>query len=253
MAVFSSSTAFDEAGKAKTKFMAAVFGYLFIGLLITSAVALGVGFLFAKLYWTGEVVGGAHVISEQGTMVLFGLMIGSFVLLLIDQVAMSITAFKSGKGLWIWYVLYAVIMGVFFSTLLVAGIDFATMGEALGITAVCFLVMFLVGYFSPANLSAFGLIGLGLLIGVLLVSLFFGIWFLIAPGSFYIWNLVSSLIIVFAMMLFIGFDANNMKKIVERGGAISNNVAMYCAMNLYVDFITMFIRVLWLIMAFKDR
>ena len=49
-------------------------------------------------------------------------------------------------------------------------------------------------------------------------------------------------------------DINRVKKIAEMGGFSSDtNLAIYCAYTLYVDFINIFLRVLYYVMVSKSR
>lgn len=242
-----SSQILTENKKASTKFLAVVFGYLFIGLFVTALV----GFVYA--YFIAATFRDANgAFTEQGITVILVSGIAALVLSYVDSFVMLIVSAKSGKAPWVGYILYAVCMGIFMSLLLLAGVDFYTMGEAFGITAACFGVMFLIGYFSPVDLSPLAFVGLALLIGILLVSMVFGIWYLIAPSSTLLLDYLISLGIIVVAMLFTGYDANQMGRIAEKGMA-TNNVALYCAFSLYSDFIILFTRILYILLATKNR
>jgi uncharacterized protein len=242
------SKIFTANKKASSKFLATVFGYMFIGLLITAAVAFFGALAFAHFYYVDD------TITDQGANVLLAMLLVSLGVLIVDQIVMSFTVFKTGKGVTVCYIIYALIMGVFLSTFLILGVDFATIGEALGLTALAFGIMFLIGYFSPVNLSPLAFVAMGLFIGVLIVSLFFGVWFLISPdsGAEILFDFGISIVFLIVIMLITGWDANNMSRIAEQG-VVSSNLALYCAFTLYTDFIAIFVRILYLLLLSKSR
>jgi FtsH-binding integral membrane protein len=101
--------------------------------------------------------------------------------------------------------------------------------------------MFLIGYFSPVDLSPLAFVAIALLIGLSsslvdlrhLVSALSRILRDSYIAGFDYWTTV---IIIIITMLITGWDANNMSRWVERG-ATNQNIALYCAFNLYSDFI----------------
>lgn len=241
-----SSTAFDVKGRVSSKFLSIVFLYMFIGLAITAMVSLGYSyFLLAP--------GGGQLTDTMASVAIISAVVSIFATL-IDQVVMSIVSAKTGRAPWVGYVLYAVFTGVIGSLILLAGFDFGTIAEAFGITALVFLVMFLIGYFSPVNLNIFAFLAFGVLAGTIIASLGFGIWFLVSPsnGTYILYNFLISLGIIVYAMLITGWDANNMAKIVEKGAA-NQNIALYCAFSFYTDFILIFIRVLYILFFAKNR
>jgi FtsH-binding integral membrane protein len=240
------STAFDVKGRVNSKFLSVVFLYMFIGLLITALVSLGYSYGLLA-------IGGGSLTDTTASVALISAIV-AMVATLIDQVVMSIVSAKTGRAPWVGYILYAVFTGVIGSLILLAGFDFGTIAEAFGLTALVFLVMFLIGYLSPVNLNIFLFLALGLLFGVLLASLGFGIWFLLAPsqGTYILYNFLISLGIIVYAMLITGWDANNMAKIVEKGAA-NTNIALYCAFSFYTDFILIFVRVLYILFLAKNR
>jgi FtsH-binding integral membrane protein len=242
---------FDQDRRVTSKFLAVVFGYMFLGLLLTAVT----GFLFALFMARAFYDAGTNYLTDQGVVVLVATLIGAAIGSWIDTIVMAIVSAKTGKAPWVGYIIYALLFGVIIgSFLLIPGMDFATMGEAFGITALAFFAMFLVGYFSKVNLNPLAFVGISLLIGVILASLFFGIWYLIVPsdGAMILFDFVVSIIVVVATMLITAWDANNMAKIVEKGAA-NQNIALYCAFSLYTDFITILIRIIYILLIAKNR
>jgi FtsH-binding integral membrane protein len=251
-----SSMIFTENKKVSTKFLAVVFGYMFLGLFLTAVTGFVFSWAIVKAFGTN--VNGVLTLNEQGFSVVLVSCISAFVVALIDSFAMSIFSLKTGRAPWAGYIVYALCLGIGFSVILLANVDFGTVGEAFGITAGIFLVLFLIGYFSPVNLSPLAFVGIGLLVGLFLVGSVFGIWALavtLSGGtlpSYYLFDLVSSVVIVIIAMLFTAYDANRMGEIAEKGMA-TQNVALFCAFDLYGDFVMLFIRILYLLLAAKSR
>lgn len=240
-----SSLAFSQdTGKVKTKFLALIFLYLALGVFVT----LGVGLLYSYILWSSFEAGSNEMaIAYMATFAISG--IGIFVMMIINSVYIS----KTNKAPWVGFLIFAVLYGLLFSGVLLTGvITFYTLMEALGITTGLFLIMFLLGYFPKINWNPIAFIALTMLIGVLLVSMFFGIWYLISPSTFMLLDFIISIIFIIAVTLIVGVDANRAAKIAATGMA-NNNLALFMAYNFYVDFIGIFIRVLLLLAASRNN
>ena len=225
--------------RASAKFLSVVFGYMAIGLAITAVVSFVVALLFSRWLVTG---------SETATAVYLGLMIGGLIALLIDSFVIHHFFFKGTHSLLIPYVIYTALMGVFISSFLILGVDFATMGEAFGLTALVFLVMFLIGYFSPVDLNPLGMVAIGLLCALCLVSLFYGIFYLVGGGTpSLMTEYIFSIIVVVVMMVIVAVDCYNMSKTAQSGSA-TTQTALFYAFSMYCDFITLFVRILYIIL-----
>ena len=240
-----SSLAFSQdTGKVKTKFLALIFLYLALGVFVT----LGVGLLYSYILWSSFETGSNEMaIAYMATFAISG--IGIFVMMIINSIYIS----KTNKAPWVGFLIFAVLYGLLFSGVLLTGvITFYTLMEALGITTGLFLIMFLLGYFSKINWNPIAFIALTMLIGVLLVSMFFGIWYLISPSTFMLLDFIISIIFIIAVTLIVGVDANRAAKIAASGMA-NNNLALFMAYNFYVDFIGIFLRVLLLLAASRNN
>lgn len=240
-----SSLAFSQdTGKVKTKFLALIFLYLALGVFVT----LGVGLLYSYILWSSFEAGSNEMaIAYIATFAISG--IGIFLMMIINSVYIS----KTNKAPWVGFLIFAVLYGLLFSGVLLTGvITFYTLMEALGITTGLFLIMFLLGYFSKINWNPIAFIALTMLIGVLLVSMFFGIWYLISPSTFMLLDFIISIIFIIAVTLIVGVDANRAAKIAASGMA-NNNLALFMAYNFYVDFIGIFLRVLLLLASSRNN
>ena len=232
--------------KITSKFLAAVFGYMFIGLLVTAAVSLGFSYFIAARYSENGLLNGVGytIVMISGIVAV----VLSYVITFIN----NIYSLKTGKAPWVGFLLYAVCMGVSFSLVLLSGVDFGTIGEALGLTALSFGVVFLIGYFAKSDLSPLLLIAFALLICIVLASAFWFLFYLINPAAFSWFNVGISVAIIIFCLLIVGFEANNIGKIVEKGQG-NSNLALYCAFSLYTDFIALFVRILYLLIVSKKR
>lgn len=246
------SAVYSEGKRVSTKFMAVVFLYMFLGLAITGLT----GFLFA-LWLTTSYGDGAGALTDTGLTILLFSAIGAWIVALVDSFILPFAAQKSGHAPWFGYILYAVCVGIGFSLILLAGVSFALIGEAFGLTALVFLTMFLVGYFSKADLTPLAFVGIALLVGILMVSLFWGVWMWIAYangnyGTYLLIDYGISAALIVVMMLFVAYDANRMAQIADQGMTTSNT-ALYCAFTLYGDFIVLFVRILYILLATQSR
>lgn len=232
------------------KLMARVFGYMALAVLITGAVAFGLAVLFTYgLKWTVE---RGNINFSNGAVVGYFVLMGvSFVALLIDSFVMQSFLATGKHSIWGPYIIYATLMGVLMSSF-VMFIDLYVLVEAFGIATISFLLMFLIGYFSKADLNPLGLVAYGALFSILLLSLFWGLFAWLSPGSFYIWNLVFSIAICAIFMIIAAVDSYNIKKILQNGEA-NDNICLYCAFTMYSDFIMILIRLIYILSIIQGR
>ncbi len=107
-----------------------------------------------------------------------------------------------------------------------------------GISAIIYAILALIGYKTNANLSSFGpYITVFLIAGIVLsiINLFIGNSTL---EIFLDW---------FILILFMGitiYDINKMKLLQQDPSLNSDKIYIYCAMQLYLDFINIFLRIL---------
>ena len=234
--------------RGQTKFLAVVFGYLCIGLAITALISFLFPYFFNLAFYDSAVQGYSQK-AFIGLLVICGI---ALIASIIDSIVFMRSISKDSKRTWISFLVYCVCMGIWPGALLTLGVEPTLMGEAFGITSIVFVAMFLIGYFNKHDLSLMGLIAYGLLVGYLLIALIFGIWFWLSPSTFYVWDLVASLIMVTFSMLMIGFDANRMNRSLENGTA-TNNTALYYAFSFYGDFINIFLRILYILLIARNR
>jgi len=223
-----------------SKFIGAVFLYMFLALLITGIVAAGLGLVFEKLLYT----------TDRGTFnrAYSTTLIVSLVLYIPIMLWVQFAALKNSKGMVPAYVLYAITMGVFLSTF-TNFIPFYEIAIAFGGTCVAFGLMTLIAWFSRRNINTLAVIGSGLLFGSLILI---AINLILVACNVriepFMWAI--QFIMLVAVILITIFDLRNVKEIAANGGA-GTNIALLCALSLYVDFIYIFIRILALIARFR--
>ena len=140
-------------------------------------------------------------------------------------------------------------MGIALSAVLLAGIPFWMIGEAFGITALAFGGMFLIGWFSKKDLSALSYIAMSLLMMLMLAALIVGITFAFrgSTPTQRLWiDIGINVGMIVVILLITAVDTYRIKKIVNRAGE-SENIYLYCAFVMYTDFISLLLRILYLL------
>lgn len=235
------------------RLLAKCFGYMSLGLAISALVAFLASLLFVYvLSWTSDPSTG--VVSDAAYVGYLAVMIVSGIGLLIDGIVVNAVIAKNKRSAWAPYIIYCVLMGILLSSLLIAGISFYTIAETFLLTSFAFLAMFLIGYFSKANLNVFGMI-LGMVAMMLLLSAsFWGIMVLITGNSFlyYLYDMVVSGVVMLVSILVVAIDAYNIKRLLANGEGMKN-LALFCAYEMYCDFIVIFLRVLYILMLSGGR
>lgn len=230
-----------------SKFIGKTFLYMFVALLITIAVSVGVGLLFTHLFTTSytdnQFVGniGAYLI----------LLITSAIGLLVVGIWFSVSAIRGKHSLWVPFVIYSILMGALLSFFTIF-VSWDVLAISFGITTVAFGGMALIGLLSKRDLNFLAIVAMGLGIGILVLALTNTLFYFLAPVLFS-WNyvLIQGLILLLVMIITI-IDTWRVKKIAERGEA-NENLALYCAFNLYIDFIQLLIRVIYIVLIAKRR
>lgn len=241
MATYNFNTSTVETRASQRSILSKSFLYMFLFLMVTVVVSV----VFAATFQYG-------IVDETlRARVYTGLMIGAAITQIVLTVIIAFTSLKQGKAAMIPMALYAICMGILISSFSLF-LSWWTLAATFGIAALAFGGMALIGVFSK-NASGLGMVGFGLLFGVLMVSLFNIFMVLFLPGAWATVNIVTSVIIVIAIMLITAYDVYNIRQISARcqdGG----NIALYLAFNLYLDFIIILIHLLRLVAIFaSDR
>ena len=144
------------------------------------------------------------------------------------------------------FIIYSVASGITLTPILTFYTE-ASVFIVFLISAGMFIGMSLIGYFTKKDLSGVGRFLRMALIGLIIAMIanMFMFYFMPAAAS-----QMSLLISVIAVLLFAGLTAYDTQKIkrmgesMEHGTPFSQKLAIICALNLYLDFINLFIHML---------
>jgi len=212
-----------------------VFLYMFIYLAITAGVAFGVGYLINYLYAKSLLAGGN---GEDVLMTYVYAMCGGFVLLIILSVIINAVVIKGKRSVLIPSIIYSIVMGAVMSFIVIFVNDWTLIGMAFGITSGIFLIMAIIAMISKDNFRPMLSLGMGLMIGGIILTL---VNLLLHSETIY-WIVSFAL---FASVMFVTmYDMKTIYRISTQGD-YSKNVSYYCAFVIYVDFINIFIRILY--------
>lgn len=226
-----------------SKFIGATFLYLTLALIITFGVVGLMGGIFARAFETLD--------DEAALRTFLTIFIAALVLYIPVLIWVHIAARRNGRTVGPAFFTYSIVMGVLIAPVCIV-FDFWTILIALGTTVFAFATMALIAWTTKRNLSGIAVVAFGLMIGALLLSLLNFIFYLIAPGVYQLtYALVSGLFFV-AIILITIFDLNRVKNIAMNGDG-TRNLAFLCALNLYVDFIYIFIRILAIVASIRNK
>ncbi len=228
---------YDADAKPSSKMMGMIFLYALVALLISGVVSIAASILFTYLL----------PISEEANALIYYIIIAVSGFALIGMMIwIQIGVFRNKtRHILIPFIIYACLMGFFLSSFTIF-IDFYTIAVAFGITCLCFLAMFLVGYFSKVNLNYLGIVVVILFVGALLLTGINFIMMFFAPIAWTYIDWIVTFAFFAAIMLITAIDVYNIRRLIDNG-MVTQNIALYCAFNIYVDFIYIFIRVLAII------
>lgn len=221
---------FEASQEGLSRFAARTFGWMFTGLFITFLVAVATVYtgLFIPLYTTGLIY--AFTIGE---------------LILVVALSASLQKLQPGTATMLFY-LYAALTGVTLSVYFVVyAADTLILAFLLG--AVYFGVMAVYGARTQKDLTSWGPLLMGGLVTILVVSVVGMLLSMFLPISF---GFGEVLLCAFALIIFMGFTAYDTQKIRYYYEYFSGDEAMLAksgviaALNLYLDYINIFIYIL---------
>ena len=139
----------------------------------------------------------------------------------------------------IFYTIYTIINGMTFSVIFFA-YELGSVQDIFIMTALLFGVMAVIGATTKIDLTRVGGVCTMLLLGALIVT-FANMLFLHSTGL----DLILDYVIVGIFIGFTAYDTQKMKVLAANAGSSDVNIiAIYCGMELYLDFINLFIRLL---------
>jgi len=236
----------DTSTEKKTgvTLLASSFGWMFIGLLITAGIAISVALLLGHFI--------AQAPDEATTQILMNRYITALIISAVAQfIMMFVIQFvflRRGAGesnILIPYIIYTANMGFLLSFLILVT-EIEVLAISLGLTVMIFGVMALYARLTKRNLSSLALVGTGLIFGSLVLAL---LNWLIQSNEI---GWIVTFALFGAIMLITMFDVWQINKI-SQTGAQSRNLALYFALNLYIDFIYILLRVIYFVGLSRSR
>ena len=210
------------------KIFSKVFFWMFIGLAIT----FGIG------YYTS--VNANMLYNVFNTYYLF-LVIAEIVVVIVLSARIRKMKPITAKIL---FCLYSFLTGLTFSSIFVV-YQVTSIVYVFGITALIFLIFALIGYFTKIDLTKLGVYLFMMLLGIIICSL---INIFVGSETF---DLVLTIICLIVFIAYIAYDIQIIKRnlymIPEE-----DNLAIYGALQLYLDFINIFLRLLRLFGNSRD-
>lgn len=203
----------------ENKIYSKMFGWLFIGLLIT--------FVSGYALSLNEIVL-ANVLS-----------IGIIPIIIIELVVAVLMGFRIQKmnplTAKICYILYSIVTGVTFSTIFIT-FEMSSIIMVFLITALLFGLLAAYGYFTKRDVTKIGNMLFVALIAIIIISI---INIFLRNSSI---ELGISIISVIIFMGYVIYDMNNIKYLLS--SLDDDKASVYGAFQLYLDFINIFIRLL---------
>lgn len=222
-------------------FIASVFSWMAAALAITgiTAYVFGTDMSYFQYLVNIDVTGKITGMSGLGWLVTFA-PIGFVFLMSLGYQRLSSTALIA------LYLVYSVIMGMSLSFIFLV-YTHASIYSTFGVAAAMFGAMALVGYTTNTDLTKFGSIMMMGLIGIIIASI---INFFVNSESF------NYFITIIGVLVFTGLTAYDVQKLrrigegVEYGTEATAKLSIMGALNLYLDFINLF---LFLLRLFGSR
>ena len=211
-----------------SKIMSKVFMWMFIGLAVT--------------FLTGSYISNnPSLILEifNGTNLLIIFIVEVIIVVFLTS---RITKMKPLTAK-IMFLLYSFVTGITFSSIFVV-YEITSIIYVFLATAIIMLIFALIGYYTKLDLTKISTFLLMALIGILVMSL---INLFVGNETF---DLVISVISIIVFIIYIAFDIQKVKKIYEQKVIQEDNLAIYGALQLYLDFINIFLD---LLKIFGDR
>jgi FtsH-binding integral membrane protein len=211
------------------KLLSKSFLWMCIGLLVTFVTGFGISMNERML---------ENIFGGSGFWILVILEFVLVIVLSARVMKMNPTTAK------ICFILYSFVSGLTFSSIFVV-YELTSIMMIFLVSAIIFGIMAFVGYTTKVDLSRVGFYLLMALLGVILVSI---INIFLGNGT------LEIIICIICLLLFIGITAYDVQKIraLESTGLPEDNLAIYGALELYLDFINIFLQILELFAKNKD-
>ena len=209
------------------KVLGKTFYWMFLGLL-------GSGIIAAYTYYSGLFV----TLIEGGGFIAVGIA-ELVIVLLFSFLFRKLSAAAVG----VLYFVYSMVNGITLCTVF-AYFELQSIITLFRVSALIFAVLGYIGYNTKKDLSSWSTYIMVFLIAGLVLSLI----------NLFVYNSTFDLVVNwFILAVFLGvtiYDLNKVKLLQENPDFQSDKIHIYCAMQLYLDFINIFLRILYL---FGDR
>ena len=238
---------------------ASVFIWLAVGLLISGAIAIAIPYIFAK------VTNGFTTNVESLNTTFIVLLVVSIVLMIPSEIVMAVKAVgKNSVAMKIGYFVYVIAMGLLLSSLLLSVYILTydpsdanailnpqfiyTVSMSFLISGGCFVIMGIIGKFTKHMNAAIPVV-LTAVIGAIIISI---VNIFLRVEMLY-W--IVDFVLFGVILLVTAIDMHNISKIIEKskGELDGTNLSIYCAYALYVDFINIFIRVIYYVLILTSK
>lgn len=230
----------------KSNLLGKTFMYFGIGLLITLVFTIGVSLLFTNVF---PIIDKTDVVNNTNATAYLVTMIASAIVVLILSIVLNFAFLgkKSKHKVFLTpFIIYSAAMGVLLSSFTLF-IEWYVLAIALGITVVSFGVMALIGLTIKKGINIIAMVAMSLGISLLLLGGFWIFIYILFPAVFeWLYVGISAAYLVFMYLITI-VDIYRIKKASDAGEQ-SNNLALFFAYRLYVDFVYILIRVLRIVL-----
>lgn len=214
--------------KLENKIFSKVYGWMFIGLLVSFVTGYYISTNGNLLY---------SIFSTNMYWILFVIEIGVVIWLSAGIRKMSATTAK------ILFIIYSILTGLTLSILFIA-FRLDSIIFVLGITSIMFAVMAIIGRFTKIDLTKLGSILFIGLIGIVIASI---INIFILSQALDLTVTIAGIVI---FTLYIAYDIQSIKRVAAQ--LEEDKAVIICAFELYLDFINLFIKLLRLLGKRKD-
>ena len=220
---FSEQTIDVDSSAVSRSFVANVFSYMTLALVITGVAA----------YWFAA-SGNILAILQGSTLLMWGIMLAPIGMVLIMSFAFNRLSFGALMGL---FLAYSLVNGISLSVIFLI-YSSAAISKVFFITAGLFATMAAVGYTTKTDLTKLGSLLMMAVLGIVIASVVN--YFLESAAFDYLISCVG--VLVFTGL--VAYDTQKVKRIgagVEYGTAAAGKLALMGALSLYLDFINLFL------------
>jgi uncharacterized protein len=216
----------ERQQELQRSFILRVYGWMVLGLAITAGAAFLTLAVPEVLY---------AIVTNQ--VLFFGLLIGELVLVVVISAAVGKLSPALAGAL---FALYAAVNGMTLSILLLVYTE-ASVAVSFGVTACTFGIMTLFGYTTQRDLTKLGSLLIMALLGMVLASLVN----LFLNNSAVYWIITYAGVLIFVGL--IAYDTQKLKRMalsVAEDGQLAQKASIVGALQLYLDFINLFLMLL---------